>query len=585
MKKTYFFFIMSVLAIIVTGCSKVSSNIQYIPCKTDKKADWGFMDKQGNVVVDDMFKDQPSYVRDGVFSVQEADDLYTLYAFDTKKPTIILENLVFVGSPRNGLLPVCKKDHRIEVIDTKGHTKFELYKIGDKIVKSCSPQFQFGYLVVESEEGLYGMVNTDGQLLLDLKYSALKPIKKDFILALKSDLDVDATSDDDEVAVAPLNEDYMMIDDEVAEAPSNEDYIMINEKGNKYDGWKKEDLENINSYYLLNVSSGSDIPVEYLVVDKGDRLYIYNLKGEQVLKCPDRVKDIYQIKNGFFVYKGEDDCGVMNLKGERIVNEKYVDIDILDNGFLAQRDYGKNFELLNENGESIRKIDDYDSFDYAEGFGYWGIDGNEEFILDNEFQPIQKNGLYEVGDDDHSASIQSDFLDIDAIVETLVSAKSGKLSDWGLDFGKTIGKCDYLKSQNIKYYQNDYYYMPDYASSRLYKMSLEVVFDRQVRKEIYKDVQVERYSYYYGYYYDTERQFSHYEKNDEAAIRIMGFVVEVPKDRRKDVFNALCDALESKNTKIERTDESAKYIGTYEYKVFFSNRDQIVFAINPKNNE
>ncbi len=564
MKKTYFFFIMSVLAIIVTGCSNVSSNIQYIPCKTDKKADWGFMDKQGNVVADDMFKDQPSYVRDGVFSVQEADDLYTLYAFDTKKPTVLLENLVFVGSPRNGLLPICKKDHRIEVIDTKGHTKFELYKIGDKIVKSCSPQFQFGYLVVESEEGLYGMVNTDGQLLLDLKYSALKPIKKDFILALKSDLDVDVTSDDDEVAVGTLNEDYMM----------------INEKGKKYEGWKKEDLEKIDL-----PSASLDIPIEYLVVNKGDRLYIYNLKGEQVLKCPDRVKDIYQIKNGFFVYKGEDDCGVMNLKGERIVNEKYVSISILDNGFLARRDYGKNFELLNENGESIRKIDDYDSFGYAEGFGYWGIDGNEEFVLDNEFQPIQKNGLYIIGDDDYSSEIQSDFLDIDAIVETLVSAKSGKLSDWGLDFGKTIGKCDYLKSQNIADFKSDYYDLENYASSRLYKVSLVVIFDRQAKKEIYKDVKVERYSYYYGYYYDTERQFSHYEKNDEAAIRIMGFVVEVPKDRRKDVFNALCDALESKNTKIERTDESAKYVGNYDYKVFFTEEDQIVFAIYPKNNE
>ena len=564
MKKTYFFFIMSVLAIIVTGCSNVSSNIQYIPCKTDKKADWGFMNKQGNVVADDMFKDQPSYVRDGVFSVQEADDLYTLYAFDTKKPTVLLENLVFVGSPRNGLLPVCKKDHRIEVIDTKGHTKFELYKIGDKIVKSCSPQFQFGYLVVESEEGLYGMVNTDGQLLLDLKYSALKPIKKDFILALKSDLDVDVTSDDDEVAVGTLNEDYMM----------------INEKGKKYEGWKKEDLEKIDL-----PSASLDIPVEYLVVNKGDRLYIYNLKGELVLKCPDRVKDIYQIKNGFFVYKGEDDCGVMNLKGERIVNEKYVSISILDNGFLARRDYGKNFELLNENGESIRKIDDYDSFDYAEGFGYWGIDENEEFVLDNEFQPIQKNGLYIIGDDDYSSEIQSDFLDIDAIVETLVSAKSGKLSDWGLDFGKTIGKCDYLKSQNIADFKSDYYDLENYASSRLYKVSLVVIFDRQAKTEIYKDVKVERYSYYYGYYYDTERQFSHYEKNDEAAIRIMGFVVEVPKDRRKDVFNALCDALESKNTKIERTDESAKYVGNYDYKVFFTEEDQIVFAIYPKNNE
>lgn len=565
MKKTYFFFMLSILAIIVTGCSNTGSNIQYIPCKTDKKADWGFIDKQGNVVADDMFKDQPSYVRDGVFSVQEANDLYTLYAFDTKKPTIILENLVFVGSPRGGILPVCKKDHCIEVIDTKGNTKFKLNKIGDKVVKSCSPYFEFGYLIVESEEGLYGMINSDGQPLLDMKYSALKPIKKDFILALKSNLDVDVTSGDDEVAVGTLNEDYMM----------------INEKGKKYEGWKKEDLEKIDL-----PSASLDIPVEYLVVNKGDRLYIYNLKGEQVLKCPDRVKDIYQIKNGFFVYKGEDDCGVMNLKGERIVNEKYVSISILDNGFLARRDYGKNFELLNENGESIRKIDDYDSFDYAEGVGYWGIDGNEEFILDNEFRPIQKDGFYNIAnDDDHSAEIQSDFLDIDAIVEMLVSAKSGKLYDWGLDFGQTIGKCEYLKSQNIADFKSDYYDLENYASSRLYKVSLVVIFDRQAKKEIYKDVEVERYSYYYGYYYDTERQFSHYEKNNEAAIQIIGFTVDVPKDKRKNVFNALCDALESKNSKIERTDVSAKYVGNYDYKVFFTEEDQIVFAIYPKDNK
>ena len=557
---------LSVLAIIVIGCSKTGSNIQYIPCKTDKKADWGFIDKQGNVVADDMFKDQPSFVRDGVFSVQEANDLYTLYAFDTKKPTIILENLVFVGSPRGGILPVCKKDHCIEVIDTKGNTKFKLNKIGDKVVKSCSPYFEFGYLIVESEEGLYGMINTDGQPLLDMKYSLLKPIKKDFILALQPSLN----SDDDEVAVGTMNEDYMM----------------INEKGKKYEGWKNEDIEHINSN-SLQASSYIDISVEYIVVNKEDRLYIYNLKGEQILKCPDRVKYIRQIKNNFFVYKGEDDCGVMNLKGERIVNEKYVDIDILDNGFLARRDYyEKKFELLSKTGESIRKIDDYDQFYFMDGFGYWGIDGNEEFILDNEFRPIQKDGFYNIANyDDHSAEIQSDFLDIDAIVEMLVSAKSGKLYDWGLDFGQTIGKCEYLKSQNIANFKSDYYDLENYASSRLYKVSLVVIFDRQAKKEIYKDVKVERYSYYYGYYYDTERQFSHYEKNNEAAIQIIVFAVDVPKDKRKNVFNALCDALESKNSKIERTDVSAKYVGNYDYKVFFTEEDQIVFAIYPKDNK
>ena len=228
MKKSYLFPLLSILMLVVCSCSNTSSNVEYLPCKVEKKSDWGFVDPQGHVVCDDMFKNQPSFVRDGIFAVEEASDLYTLYAFDTKKPTIILEDLKFVGSPRDGLLPICKKDKWIEVIDTKGTTKFELNKIDGKTVKSCSPKFQFGYLIVETEEGTYGMVNTDGKLLLKTDYTLLQPLKKNYILAIKADGEVYS---EDGVAAAPLDEDNV---------------YMINENGQKYDGWKKEDLANIN---------------------------------------------------------------------------------------------------------------------------------------------------------------------------------------------------------------------------------------------------------------------------------------------------------------------------------------------------
>ena len=52
--------------------------------------------------------------------------------------------------------------------------------------------------------------------------------------------------------------------------------------------------------------------------------FLFNQKGEQILKCPDRVKDVTEIRNGYFVYKGEDGYGVMDFKGERIINDKYI---------------------------------------------------------------------------------------------------------------------------------------------------------------------------------------------------------------------------------------------------------------------
>lgn len=559
MKKSYLFPLLSILMLVVCSCSNTSSNVEYLPCKVEKKSDWGFVDPQGHVVCDDMFKNQPSFVRDGIFAVEEASDLYTLYAFDTKKPTIILEDLKFVGSPRDGLLPICKKDKWIEVIDTKGTTKFELNKIDGKTVKSCSPKFQFGYLIVETEEGTYGMVNTDGKLLLKTDYTLLQPLKKNYILAIKADGEVYS---EDGVAAAPLDEDNV---------------YMINENGQKYDGWKKEDLANIN----LSSYAGDDC-IENVIVEKDDRLYIYDLKGEQVLKCPDRVKQIGHIKNKFFTYRGEDGWGVMNFKGERIVNEKYMGISILDDGFFALRDYEDNsFEFINKKGETIQKIKDYQHYEWEEGFGFIGEDKNECFILDKEFKPIHKDGFYEIGDDEFSSKIQSDFLDIDGIVESLVSAKANKLYDLGLDLGKTIGECDYLKSQNIKDFSYDYFEKNNYAASRLYKMDFAIVFDSPAKKEIYKDVQVEKYSYYYGYYYDTEKRFSHYELNEAAVITNFGFLVNVPKDKRKQLFNALCDKLEQTNTKIERSENSAQYKGNYKYIVNIDDGN-IIFVISEK---
>lgn len=555
MRKKLLFALLGITAVFVTSCSKTSTNtIQYLPCQTEKNADWGFVDSKGNVVCADMFKEQPSFVREGVFSVKESNGLYTLYAFDVKKPTILLEDLKYVGSPRGGLLPICRKDSRIEIIDTKGQTKFTLLPIDNKPVRLCGSLFRHGYLIVATEDGKNGLVNNSGEVIIKPEYNFLLPLNKDFIFATKDG-----------------------------------DLFFLNEKGEKYGDWKDEDLKNTSTFDWLGES-----PIEYLVVIKDDRRFLFNQKGEQILKCPDRVKDIVEIRNGYFVYKGDDGYGVMDFKGERIINDKYMTIRILDDGFLARRDEEHDYELINKKGEVVSKINDMKPIYRMDGFSNVGVDGNDEYVLDKTFVPVHKNALYQVAvEDKFSENIQSDYFDIDYVVELVSTAKETTLYDANVILGKKLQESSFLKMQKIDNYNQNFCMIPNYAFSPLYRVDLIVYFDRTSFKEVYKDVTVQRYNYYYGYYNDTERQFSHYDKNPEAVINRLAFQVFVPDGKEDAFFKKLCDALDHKYTKVKDAESdsmSEDNVATFGGYIYTDNqatyevclKDEISLEIYPR---
>ena len=531
MKKLYLFLLLGVMAVVFAGCSQTSSNIEYLPCKTERNADWGFVDNKGNVYCADMFKRQPSYVRDGIFSVKEANDLYTIYTFDVKKPQILLEDLKYVGSPREGLLPICRKDHCIEIINTKGETQFTLDRVKGKPVTEADNRFFFGYLVFKTEDGKFGLVDKRGQVLIEpVEYTYLYPLKKNYI--------------------------YAVIDG---------DRYIVNDKGEKYDQWKPEDLTNMK-FNCINWEE----PNDYIVLEKEDRYYIYTVEGEMVLKCPERVKGISQIRNGFFAYEGEDGTGVMNMKGERIVTDKYHALLITDKEFLARRDLDHDCELINFKGESIRKVDDFKPIYVYFGWGIVGMDGREYAILNDNYEAASKVMLYDLEGDNYD-EVYSDFLDITYLTGRLVNAMSDKLYDWELNFGTKIGNNDFLQEQSMSQYSSDYCKI-SYADAHLYDIDLYVHFDRDSREAVYETVQVQRYSYWYGYYTDTERRFSHYDRNANALLKTFEFRITVPEDKREDFMNALCDELGNKNTEVSRDANNAEYAGTYKYTVKRSGR-------------
>ena len=63
------------VAAMCAACDNASREIvpDYIAVQTDKEDGWGFMSPDGDVILADEFKNEPSAVVNGLFSVQEGD--------------------------------------------------------------------------------------------------------------------------------------------------------------------------------------------------------------------------------------------------------------------------------------------------------------------------------------------------------------------------------------------------------------------------------------------------------------------------------------------------------------------------------
>ena len=359
------YFILFTIIIAMCSCNSKSSSIDYLPCMVEENDDWGFVNAKGEVFCKNAFENKPTEVREGIFFVLE-DYAYAMYQFDAKKPKLLMEEIVRFGLMNEGLVPICRMDSHIEIVNSKGKTIFELDKIDGQKVISCAPLFHCGYLIVKTTdkngEKSYGVVDKSGKVVLSPKYQ-----------------DIDILGDN-------LFYAYTYEDGE------KQGYF-IDSKGKKQTQWKNN----------LRIEAMSD---EYIAAEVDDKYYVYDLKGNEILKCPSKVLGIDQIKNNYIVYVGkkgkysyENEYGVIDIKGETIIPAKYKKIAIVDNGFVTGRYVDRTYEslLFDKNGELISEIDDFADFVQIDGFGNLGRMNHEgDYILDETFKPIINTEFYEI---------------------------------------------------------------------------------------------------------------------------------------------------------------------------------------------
>lgn len=381
----------------MTSCMFFDKNtdksiIEYLPVQEEADGDWSFINEKGEVLLHEEFSERPSAVVEGLFSVKEKEG-YTLYKFDEKKPAPVkdCEELVCVGYSQGGLIPVVKKKSRITVVNAKGETVFTLDPVKGKEITYCADAFSDGMLKFTTEEGLEGFVNEKGEVVIEPKYA----YAYDF------------------------NEGYTIVRKKAAEGKEDEKptFQVINKKG--------EVQCTLRKGYSPTTGFKYD---RFMVEDEEGRYAWVNKEGE-LNKLPTKVKYVSSYTDKLIIFgDGESKYGMMNYDGEVLIRAKYAYLQFMDNGnILANKEEDKAY-ILDEKGEEVKSLNDYEFVVALGQFGIFGKDGKNVQMLTDEGEPVKKAEFRDINTNTSACySISSDYFSYEALADAIakVVTKNG----------------------------------------------------------------------------------------------------------------------------------------------------------------
>lgn len=369
---------------LLTGCNKSDDayeKFDYLAVQEDEDGNWSFIGPDHKVICDGDFKNEPTSVYNGLFSVKEGDG-YSIYTIDGGKAKLIdgCEGLREVGALEDGVIPAVFPNERISLLDKNGRKVATIEPVKGKEIAKITAQASDGLFEVMNEDGKWGYVDTKGKVVIEPKY--------DGSWAMKDGMAAVYTTDD----------------------KGDNEYSVINNKG--------EQVFKIRKGYSVYSPFCEG---RLLVKDNNDRYVFYDTKGEIVTKLPQKVSDVRDFNSKYVIFGTSDDVvGVMDMEGNIVVRAKYKGIQFMgaDKFLAAADDY---VAILNANGDEEQRMDDYSATMYLGKFGIIALEGKTLSFLDENGKPVKNCDFNNTNFQPFTSYVlDSDYVDTPAIVKAVV---------------------------------------------------------------------------------------------------------------------------------------------------------------------
>ena len=538
MKKVHLMLFTVIL--VLASCSSNSENkITHLPYQVEKDGRWGLIDWEGNPLIEEEFKHQPSVVIDGMFCVKNSDDKYEIYTAE-KKPKQIGEEYLYVGQFSNGLAPVVEKDSRINYINKEGKSIFELTKYKDAPIVKAEP-FYNGIALVETASGKGGAINTKGEFVVPPIYKSIY-YAGDNILCIQNDKDkvgyIDYKGktliepkysygyrfDKKGYAIVGLDNKSILID------KTGKEIIKLKE-GMEFIGECID--ESLIPYCLDNESYG------YL-----------NLKGEKEIKLSSNIKSPTSFFNGYAIFKNSDgDYGTIDTKGEVVIRAKYDALRMLEGFDFLLFEEEDEWGLLSYTGDVIKRASYKEIIPFDKGNQYtYAKDGKEWILIDQKGEDTKKVDVETIDygyNNGYSVYVESDYFDVDAEAYSLLSILNENGTIDKATFEMTPG--EFANAYNREYKPRDLQGKKEIqtaiSSLKYADRWIGLIYNNEVIKADYKREWVS--NRWGGYYDDVISGYSY--NNNQQADKIIYYSKLKGKlaEKRNETYTAMCKWLEN----------------------------------------
>lgn len=361
MKKNIIYIAVSMIAaaFLLNSCGKsnseedASAHREYLAVGLSNSSHkWSIIDKEGNVIV------ETEYPTTGVSISNVFDDVYWVKSngrcqlFSVNQPNQPLldeEQADVTDFIYCGYTFVATRQQPIRIINTKGETVATL----PESIRECHSFGKDGYAVVRGEGGKFGVVDTNGKLLIEPTYTNLQPLGEGVFLAeLRQFLDAQGNVlgeiDPQKYVVTNLGMEKGKM---IVRDASTRLCCVINQKGEEEFALP---MAVDASYYKGGYAPFRDASGLWGILDDD---------GDVVVQP--QYPMLFNIGGGEFIVNANGGFGAINAQGETIVDFNYnggFDPEKVGENFIMARNY--EYMLVNKQGEELATFKKFGQFDH-----------------------------------------------------------------------------------------------------------------------------------------------------------------------------------------------------------------------------
>lgn len=382
--------LLSILALMVLMLSSCGSDnesaryrIDYLAYQDDDSNDdeYGLLGPDGKSL-SLKFEDEISPVINGYFTIAEKDGM-GICRLTGNSYEKIASDYFTVGVMNDGLIPACKWEKSIQVLDERGNVKYHLSKIDDVDVWNCY-SYSCGLMRVELLGDRFVYLDKDGQKAFDKTFEW-------------------ATDFDNGYAVVGVG---------------NKKYHLIDTTGETVLSFVCEDADDI-------LFSG--IYHKLAAKDDDKRYSIYDFDGTFTL-LPKLVKGIYALLEDKFIFEHDDKYGLMAYDNcKELIMAKYE--QLVPNGryFLAIREDNDDIvKVLDESGAELATLDGEEiAYPPIVGFSFPNIierSDDQIYLVDKNGKMLGSARNYDFGDYDleYATMVHNMYYPFKDVVKTIM---------------------------------------------------------------------------------------------------------------------------------------------------------------------